>query len=79
MILRAVDVPAEIVTAMGGAPPTEEQWRAITMPLEPSALIAGAGGVAGTASGWGRGGSRVGRPATRTRGPGRSGPGLVAP
>ena len=43
MILRAVDVPAEIVTAMGGAPPTEEQWRAITMPLEPSALIAGAG------------------------------------
>ena len=43
MILRAVDVPAEIVTAMGGAPPTEEQWRAITMPLEQSALIAGAG------------------------------------
>jgi DNA helicase-2/ATP-dependent DNA helicase PcrA len=37
------DVPAEIVTAMGGAPPTEEQWRAITMPLEPSVLIAGAG------------------------------------
>jgi DNA helicase-2/ATP-dependent DNA helicase PcrA len=37
------NVPAEIVTAMGGAPPTEEQWRAITMPLEPSVLIAGAG------------------------------------
>ncbi len=35
--------PAEVVTAMGGAPPTDEQWRAITMPLEPSVLIAGAG------------------------------------
>jgi len=28
---------------MGGAPPTDEQWRAITMPLEPTVLIAGAG------------------------------------
>ncbi|MGZ8629981.1 MAG: ATP-dependent DNA helicase [Actinomycetota bacterium] len=37
------NVPAEIVSAMGGAPPTDEQWRAITMPLEPSVLIAGAG------------------------------------
>ena len=35
--------PAEIVAAMGGAPPTDEQWRAITMPLEPTVLIAGAG------------------------------------
>ncbi len=36
-------VPTEIVTAMGGTPPTDEQWRAITMPLEPTVLIAGAG------------------------------------
>ena len=35
--------PPEVVAAMGGAPPTEEQWRAITMPLEPTVLIAGAG------------------------------------
>jgi DNA helicase-2/ATP-dependent DNA helicase PcrA len=35
--------PPEVVAAMGGAPPTEEQWRAITTPLEPSVLIAGAG------------------------------------
>ena len=35
--------PAEILAAMGGAPPTDEQWRAITMPLEPTVLIAGAG------------------------------------
>ena len=35
--------PPEIVSAMGGAPPTEEQWRAITTPLEPTVLIAGAG------------------------------------
>ena len=35
--------PPEVVAAMGGAPPTDEQWRAITMPLEPSVLIAGAG------------------------------------
>ena len=39
----SVDRPAEVVTAMGGAPPTDEQWRAITWPLEPSVLIAGAG------------------------------------
>lgn len=37
------DMPAEVVAAVGGAPPTDEQWRAITMPLEPSVLIAGAG------------------------------------
>ena len=35
--------PPEIVAAMGGAPPTDEQWRAITMPLEPTVLVAGAG------------------------------------
>ena len=35
-------VPPEIEAAMG-APPTEEQWRAISMPLEPYVLIAGAG------------------------------------
>ena len=35
--------PAEVVAAMGGAAPTDEQWRAITMPLEPTVLIAGAG------------------------------------
>jgi len=36
------EVPAEIVTALG-APPTDEQWRAISMPLEPYVLVAGAG------------------------------------
>jgi ATP-dependent DNA helicase UvrD/PcrA len=35
-------VPAEIVAAMG-AEPTDEQWRAISMPLEPYVLVAGAG------------------------------------
>ena len=39
----SVSFPPEVVAAMGGAPPTDEQWRAITMPLEPSVLIAGAG------------------------------------
>ena len=29
------DVPAEILTALGGAAPTEEQWDAISVPLEP--------------------------------------------
>ncbi|HVF08777.1 MAG TPA: ATP-dependent helicase, partial [Actinomycetota bacterium] len=42
-VARAGSVPAEIVAAMGGAPPTNEQWRAISMPLEPTVLIAGAG------------------------------------
>jgi DNA helicase-2/ATP-dependent DNA helicase PcrA len=40
--LRA-DVPAEVLTALGGAAPTEEQWDAIAAPLEPAVLIAGAG------------------------------------
>jgi len=35
-------VPGEIVAAIG-AEPTEEQWRAISMPLEPYVLVAGAG------------------------------------
>jgi len=34
--------PQEIVEAMG-APPTPEQWRAISMPLEPYVIVAGAG------------------------------------
>lgn len=34
--------PREIVEFMGGDP-TEEQWRAISMPLEPYVLVAGAG------------------------------------
>ena len=43
MSLTPVTVPDEIVAAMGGAPPTDEQWAAITMPLEPYVLVAGAG------------------------------------
>ena len=39
----AQDVPAEIRQVMGGADPTQEQWRAITMPLEPYVVVAGAG------------------------------------
>jgi DNA helicase II / ATP-dependent DNA helicase PcrA len=35
-------LPDEIVTALG-APPTPEQWEAISMPLEPYVLVAGAG------------------------------------
>jgi DNA helicase II / ATP-dependent DNA helicase PcrA len=35
--------PQEILDVMGGRPPTEEQWRAITWPLEPYVLVAGAG------------------------------------
>jgi DNA helicase-2/ATP-dependent DNA helicase PcrA len=35
-------VPAEIRSAMG-APPTQEQWRAISMPPEPYVIVAGAG------------------------------------
>ncbi|HEX9374794.1 MAG TPA: ATP-dependent DNA helicase [Actinomycetota bacterium] len=34
--------PAEVVAAMGSEP-TEEQWRAISMPLEPYVVVAGAG------------------------------------
>ncbi|HCO02681.1 MAG TPA: ATP-dependent DNA helicase, partial [Actinobacteria bacterium] len=36
-------MPPEIALAMGGAPPTDEQWRAISMPLEPAVIVAGAG------------------------------------
>jgi ATP-dependent DNA helicase UvrD/PcrA len=35
--------PEEIRQVMGGADPTEEQWRAISMPLEPYVVVAGAG------------------------------------
>ena len=35
--------PQEILDVLGGRPPTEEQWRAITWPLEPSVIVAGAG------------------------------------
>jgi ATP-dependent DNA helicase UvrD/PcrA len=38
----ATPIPPEIVAAMG-APPTDEQWAAISMPLEPYVLVAGAG------------------------------------
>ncbi len=39
---RPATIPAEIVEAMG-AEPTEEQWRAISFPLRPYVLVAGAG------------------------------------
>jgi len=35
-------VPAEVVEALG-AEPTEEQWRAISMTLDPCVIVAGAG------------------------------------
>ncbi|HEX6580280.1 MAG TPA: ATP-dependent helicase, partial [Actinomycetota bacterium] len=35
--------PREILDVLGGRPPTEEQWRAISWPLEPYVLVAGAG------------------------------------
>jgi DNA helicase-2/ATP-dependent DNA helicase PcrA len=35
--------PPEIVSAMGGRAPTEQQWAAISMPLEPGVVVAGAG------------------------------------
>ena len=35
--------PQEILDVLGGRPPTDEQWRAITWPLEPYVLVAGAG------------------------------------
>jgi DNA helicase II / ATP-dependent DNA helicase PcrA len=35
--------PQEILDVLGGRPPTEEQWRAISWPLEPYVLVAGAG------------------------------------
>ena len=36
-------VPQEVIAALGGRTPTEQQWTAIGAPLEPSVLIAGAG------------------------------------
>jgi DNA helicase-2/ATP-dependent DNA helicase PcrA len=35
--------PPEIRAALGGFDPTPEQWRAISMPLEPYVIVAGAG------------------------------------
>ena len=35
--------PQEILDVLGGRAPTAEQWRAITWPLEPYVLVAGAG------------------------------------
>src|SRR5262249_49412182 len=35
--------PEEVRQVMGGADPTAEQWRAISMPLEPYVVVAGAG------------------------------------
>jgi len=37
------DAPVEVVDALGGKQPTVQQWAAISAPLEPSVLIAGAG------------------------------------
>jgi len=39
---RPATIPPEITQVMG-AEPTEEQWRAISMPLEPYVVVAGAG------------------------------------
>ena len=43
MARAAATYPEEIRRVMGGADPTEEQWRAISMPLEPYVVVAGAG------------------------------------
>ena len=37
------DAPVEVYEALGGRWPTKQQWSAISAPLEPSVLIAGAG------------------------------------
>lgn len=37
------DAPEEVVRAMGGRRPTLQQWEAITHPLSPCAVVAGAG------------------------------------
>jgi ATP-dependent DNA helicase UvrD/PcrA len=37
------DAPPEVVAAMGGRPPTLQQWRAISHDLSPCAVVAGAG------------------------------------
>ena len=37
------EAPEEVVAAMGGRVPTEQQWEAISHPLTPCAIIAGAG------------------------------------
>src|SRR3972149_5227183 len=35
--------PREIVEFLDGAEPTQDQWRAISWPLDPAVLVAGAG------------------------------------
>ena len=42
-IVTARAYPPEIVAVMGGRAPTDEQWTAISWPLEPFVLVAGAG------------------------------------
>ncbi|MGZ4142522.1 MAG: ATP-dependent helicase [Actinomycetota bacterium] len=37
------DAPVEVYNALGGKWPTSQQWAAISAPLEPSVLVAGAG------------------------------------
>ena len=37
------DVPPEVMAALGGVPPTGQQWRAISHPPRPGAVVAGAG------------------------------------
>jgi DNA helicase-2/ATP-dependent DNA helicase PcrA len=37
------DAPAEVIQALGGRPPTMQQWRAISTGLEPCSIVAGAG------------------------------------
>jgi DNA helicase-2/ATP-dependent DNA helicase PcrA len=41
--VKTATYPEEIRQVMGGRDPTEEQWRAISMPLEPCVVVAGAG------------------------------------
>ncbi|MBI4260881.1 MAG: ATP-dependent helicase [Actinobacteria bacterium] len=37
------EAPPEIIRALGGRPPTVQQWRAISHPLSPVSIVAGAG------------------------------------
>ena len=38
-----IDSPAELAALMGGHAPSDEQWAAITAPLRPTVVVAGAG------------------------------------
>ena len=42
-VVSVATYPPRSSPRMGGAPPTDEQWAAISMPLEPYVLVAGAG------------------------------------